>query len=90
MDMFSFFRVRPAGVVAAALLILIISFPETATSQQTPRLDVVVPEADSSSFAGARHRFAGSTDPSNRAFVNGEEVKVYENGAFTDGVIRTE
>ncbi len=82
MDMFSFFRVRPAGVVAAALLILIISFPETATSQQTPRLDVVVPEADSSSFAGARHRFAGSTDPSNRAFVNGEEVKVYENGAF--------
>ncbi len=58
-------------------------------AQQAPRLEVLVPEADTSTFAGARHRIAGNTDPSSRVFINGEEVEVYGNGAFVDLVTLT-
>lgn len=72
----------PGRSFLLTLLLLVSIRVEPAAAQQAPRIDMIVPETDTSTFAGARHRFAGSTDPSNRAFVNGEEIGVYENGAF--------
>ena len=43
---------------------------------------IVVPGSDSTSTALSRHRIAANTDPRNRAFINGKEVKVYASGAF--------
>jgi N-acetylmuramoyl-L-alanine amidase len=54
--------------------------------QDAPRLTVAVPSADTSTFAGHRHRIGAATDPRNRAFINGEEVTVYASGAFV-GVV---
>jgi N-acetylmuramoyl-L-alanine amidase len=72
-------RSLPALILAA---VLISSFGADAHAQTSPRLDVNVPETDTSTFAGVRHRIGAATDPENRAFINGEEVQVFESGAF--------
>jgi N-acetylmuramoyl-L-alanine amidase len=45
-------------------------------------LRIVVPGADTTRASFARHRIAGCTNPTSKAFVNGNEVKVYPSGAF--------
>jgi N-acetylmuramoyl-L-alanine amidase len=73
--------------VASTLLLLIIGFSTSELSAFSSRSDslylrVVVPEGDTTRSASPRHRIAGSTNPSAKAFVNGKEVKVYPSGAF--------
>ena len=45
-------------------------------------LRVVVPGEDTTQSVSPRHRVAGCTNPTSKAFVNGKEVKVYPSGAF--------
>lgn len=45
-------------------------------------LNVIIPGSDSTTVTLNRHRIGGNTDPGNRAFIDGEEVKVYPSGAF--------
>lgn len=63
-------------------LLAVVLVPHGANAQQSPRLEVIVPSTDSLQFAGVRHRIAANTEPGNRAFINGDEVTVYESGAF--------
>ena len=45
-------------------------------------LRVVLPETDTVHFSGPQMRLAASTNPSNHAWINGQQVKVYPSGAF--------
>ncbi|MFW5972888.1 MAG: N-acetylmuramoyl-L-alanine amidase, partial [Bacteroidota bacterium] len=75
------------GILLLALLFVGVS---SSTGQvPPPELNVMVPEADTSIFAAPRHRVAANTDPANRAFINGEEARVYASGAFV-GVVQLE
>ncbi len=47
-------------------------------------LNIVIPETDTVSYGSQRYRIAANTNPAAQAFINGEEVKVYESGAFVD------
>ncbi len=49
-------------------------------------LNIIVPETDTVTYSYFRFRIAGNTNPAARAFINGEEVKVYASGAFVDMV----
>ena len=56
--------------------------PAAAIDEGAVRLSIVVPESDSTSTVLSRHRIAANTDPQNKAFINGKEVKVHASGAF--------
>lgn len=45
-------------------------------------MNMVLPGRDTTNVFGSRHRIAGSTVPTAKAFLNGKEVKVYPTGAF--------
>ncbi len=45
-------------------------------------LNVTIPEEDTTIVPYSRYRVAAGTHPDAQAFINGEEVKVYSNGAF--------
>lgn len=73
--------------VASSLFLLITGFSSRDVSacpipSDSLYLRVVVPERDTTRSASSRHRIAGSTSPSAKAFMNGKEVKVYPSGAF--------
>jgi N-acetylmuramoyl-L-alanine amidase len=54
-------------------------------AQQKPDslfLRVILPEQDTVQVPFPRHRIAASTLPSAKAFINGQETKVYASGAF--------
>jgi N-acetylmuramoyl-L-alanine amidase len=64
-----------AGVSATA-------FPANYPQSDSLYLRVVVPGGDTTRSDSPRHRIAGCTNPTSKAFVNGKEVKVYPSGAF--------
>ncbi|HEY6951076.1 MAG TPA: N-acetylmuramoyl-L-alanine amidase [Bacteroidota bacterium] len=68
------------------VLALLLFFPSlTSFTQQKPDslfLRVVVPELDTVLVPFSRHRFAASTLPTAKAYVNDIETKVYSSGAF--------
>lgn len=45
-------------------------------------LHITIPEEDTTITPFSRYRISGGTHPEAKAFINGEEVKVYANGAF--------
>jgi N-acetylmuramoyl-L-alanine amidase len=47
-------------------------------------LNIIIPETDTVMYSYSRYRIAANTHPNAQAFVNGEEVHVYESGAFID------
>ncbi len=47
-------------------------------------LNIVIPEEDTVMYSFSRYRVAANTHPEAKAFVNGNEVKVYSSGAFID------
>lgn len=47
-------------------------------------LNIVIPEEDTVMYSFSRYRVAANTHPEARAFINGNEVKVYSTGAFVD------
>ena len=47
-------------------------------------LNIVIPEEDTVMYSFSRYRVAANTHPEAKAFINGEEVKVYSSGAFVD------
>ncbi|MFV1883713.1 MAG: hypothetical protein ACMZ7B_04445, partial [Balneola sp.] len=47
-------------------------------------LNIVIPEEDTVMYSFSRYRVAANTHPEARAFINGNEVKVYSSGAFVD------
>lgn len=81
-----------ATTVSKLLFLLIFLIPFTGISAtlvpayQSPGdsllLRVVVPDQDTTRSGSPRHRVAGCTNPTSKAFVNGKEVKVYPSGAF--------
>jgi len=77
------------------LLIFSVLIPLSLTAQEAdslnvqpptdPRpffLNVVLPESDTVRNAPSRYRIAASTNTTSRAFINGDETKVYPTGAF--------
>ena len=48
----------------------------------TPSLNII--QGAKSSTSRAQHNIVATTEPGNRAFINGKEVKVYSTGAFAD------
>jgi N-acetylmuramoyl-L-alanine amidase len=74
---------RPyAGLLLAAALL--IAAPQSLLVAQT--LNIVLPDADTTVIAAAFHRIAANTEPGNRAFIDDEEVTVFESGAFVGRV----
>ncbi len=65
-----------------ALLLLITTDLRAQSAPDSLFLNITIPEEDTTYVPFSRYRFAAGTHPDARAFVNGEEVKVYENGAF--------
>ena len=47
-------------------------------------LNIVIPEEDTVMYSFSRYRVAANTHPEAKAFINGNEVKVYSSGAFVD------
>ncbi|MDP1678195.1 MAG: N-acetylmuramoyl-L-alanine amidase [Bacteroidota bacterium] len=45
-------------------------------------MKIVLPDRDTVKYNAGRHRIAASTNPTSRAFINYNEVKVYGSGAF--------
>ncbi len=62
--------------------LLLIFFFQIITTAQELKLNIIVPEKDTVRLIGNRHRIAGNTLPTAKAFINGKEVKVYPSGAF--------
>lgn len=54
----------------------------------TPSLNIV--QGAKSSTSRAQHNIVATTEPGNRAFINGKEVKVYSTGAFADVITLNE
>ncbi len=45
-------------------------------------LNIIIPEQDTVVYSFSKYRVAANTHPQAKAFINGEEVKVYSSGAF--------
>ncbi len=56
--------------------------PQKNDAGETVPLAIVVPGSDTTSTTFSRHRIAANTNPENRAFINGKEIRVYPSGAF--------
>lgn len=70
-------------ILAFLSLILFCSAPVASqTISDTLFLHITIPEEDTTITSFSRYRVSGGTHPGARAFINGEEVKVYANGAF--------
>ena len=48
----------------------------------TPSLNIV--QGAKSSTSRAQHNIVATTEPGNRAFINGKEVKVYSTGGYSE------
>lgn len=70
-------------LLALCVFILLVTIDIRAqSSADSLFLDITIPEQDTTYVPFNRYRYGAGTHPDARAFVNGEEVKVYENGAF--------
>lgn len=47
-------------------------------------LNIIIPEEDYVTYSYSRYRVAANTHPNAVAYINGNEAKVYRNGAFID------
>ncbi len=56
----------------------------------TLHLSVVIPEQEYVTYSFSRYRVAANTHPEAKAYINGNEVKVYSSGAFVDMIEHTE
>ena len=65
-------------------LLSLVVLSNVAFAQSADRLflNVTIPEEDTTIVPYSRYRVAAGTHPNAQAFINGEEVKVYANGAF--------
>lgn len=73
-----FFFIVLAPLVGLSATVL----PTSQLPGDTLYLRVVVPGGDTTRSSSPRHRIAGCTNPTSKAFVNGKEIKVYPSGAF--------
>jgi len=73
--LFLIFLIPIAGISAS---VLHTNYPQS----DSLFLRVVVPGDDTTRSNSPKHRIAGCTNPTSKAFVNGKELKVYPSGAF--------
>ncbi len=66
-----------------------IDLSDLETQPDTLHLSIVIPEQDYVSYSFSRYRVAANTHPEATAYVNGNKVKVYSNGAFVDMIEHT-
>jgi len=68
-----------------AILLCVALFGTSSLAQQKPDslfLRVIIPEQDTLQIPYSHYRIAASTLPTAKAFINGQETKVYGSGAF--------
>ncbi|MEX2364459.1 MAG: hypothetical protein WD597_12595, partial [Balneolaceae bacterium] len=53
-------------------------------------LNIIIPEEDTVVYSFSRYRVAANTHPLAKAYINGNEVQVYPNGAFVDMINHVE